>query len=48
MAELAFRLVNVFTGETLEPIERNGEPFLRLASVFRSWPVAILRVYDAA
>ena len=35
------RLRNVFTGETLALGQRDGKPFLHLAEVFASFPVAL-------
>jgi maltooligosyltrehalose synthase len=36
------RLINVFTGERVEPVVYRDVPWLLAGSAFQSWPVAIL------
>jgi (1->4)-alpha-D-glucan 1-alpha-D-glucosylmutase len=36
------RLVNIFTGERVEPVVYRGVPWLLAGSAFQSWPVAML------
>ncbi len=36
------RLVNIFTGERVEPVAYRGVPWLLAGSAFQSWPVAML------
>jgi (1->4)-alpha-D-glucan 1-alpha-D-glucosylmutase len=38
------RLVNVFTGEQVEPVMVRGTPWLLAGSAFQTWPVAMLWV----
>jgi (1->4)-alpha-D-glucan 1-alpha-D-glucosylmutase len=40
--EPSLRWRNVFTGESLAPVEREGRPFLAAADVFAHFPVALL------
>ncbi len=40
------RYHNIFTGEALQPVERNGRPELRLADIFVALPVSVLKSVD--